>query len=75
MELLLYPKLGTFSRRVLLRRTRQPNAYTPRRHLLTRLSKETGMTMGQVWEQLEREREYLLNQNALLQTPQSPLNR
>jgi hypothetical protein len=65
MELLLYPKLGTFSRRVLLRRSRQANAYTPRRHLLARLSKETGMTMGQVWVQLEKEREYLLNQDAL----------
>jgi AraC-like DNA-binding protein len=60
MDLILYPKLGTFSRRVLLRRT-QPNAYKPRRHLLKRLSRETGMTMGQIWEQLEKEREYLLN--------------
>jgi hypothetical protein len=64
MELLLYPKLGTFSRRVLLRRTCQP-AYTPRRHLLARLSRETGMTMGQVWVQLEKEREYLLSCGAL----------
>ena len=59
MKLLLYPKLGTFSRRVLLRR--KPHAYTPRRHLLKRLSRQTGMTMGQVWAQLEAEREYLLN--------------
>jgi hypothetical protein len=66
MNLVLYPKLGTFSRRVLLRRTHQPNVYTPRRHLLARLSKETGMTMGQVWVQLEKEREYLLSQDALL---------
>jgi hypothetical protein len=63
MNLILYPKLGTVSRQVLLRRTRQPNAYTPRRHLLARLSRETGMTLGQVWEQLEREREYLLASN------------
>ncbi len=74
MELLLYPKLKTFSRRALLRRT-PAHTYTPRRHLLKRLSRETGMTIGQVWEQLEREREYLLNQNALPSTPQSPLNR
>ena len=65
MELLLYRRLGTFSRRVLLRHTRQPNAYTPRRRLLARLSRETGMTMGQVWVQLEKEREYLLNQSTL----------
>lgn len=63
MELILYRRLGTFSRRVLLRRSRQPNAYTPRRHLLARLSDETGMMMGEVWEQLEREREYLLASN------------
>jgi hypothetical protein len=65
MELILYRRLGTLSRRVLLRRISQPSPYTPRRHLLARLSKETGMTMGQVWVQLEREREYLLNQDAL----------
>jgi hypothetical protein len=63
MELLLYRRLGTFSRRVLIRHTCNSNAYTPRRHLLARLSHETGMTMGQVWEQLEREREYLLASN------------
>jgi hypothetical protein len=66
MELILYRRLGTLSRRVLLRRTRQSSAYTPRRHLLARLSKETGMTMGQVWVQLEKEQEYLLNQDVLL---------
>jgi hypothetical protein len=65
MELLFYPKLGTFSRRALLRRTQQLNSYTPRRPLLARLSRETGLTMGQIWVQLEKEREYLLNQNAL----------
>jgi AraC-like DNA-binding protein len=64
MELILYRRLGTFSRRVLVRRT-QPNAYTPRRHLLKRLSRETGMTMGQVWEQLEVERAYLLSQDTM----------
>ncbi len=64
MELILYRRLGTFSRRAFLRRTCNPNAYIPRRHLLTRLAKETGMTMGQVWEQLEKEREYLLHSDA-----------
>ena len=63
MELLFYPKLGTFSRRALLRRTQQPNSYTPRKPLLARLSRETGLTMGQVWVQLEREWEYLLPSN------------
>lgn len=65
MKLLLYPKLGTLSRRAFLRRTRQPNAYTPRRDLLIRLSRKMGMTPGEVWVQLEKEREYLLNQDAL----------
>ncbi len=44
---------------------RETRSYTPRRPLLARLSRESGLTMGQVWERLEAEREYLLNQKAL----------
>ena len=65
MELLFYPKLGTVSRRALTRRTRQNQTYTPRKPLLVRLSSKSGMTMGQVWAQLEMEREYLLAQDSL----------
>lgn len=74
MKLLFYPKLQTCSRRALLRRTK-PNVYTPRIHLLKRLARQTGMTMGQVWAQLEAEREHLLNRDALPETPKSPFNR
>jgi hypothetical protein len=63
MELLFYRKLGVCSRRAMLRR--ETRSYTPRRPLLARLSRESGLTMGQVWERLEAEREYLLNQKAL----------
>ena len=63
MELLFYRKLGVCSRRAMLRR--ETLRYTPRRPLLARLSRESGLTMGQVWERLEAEREYLLNQKAL----------
>lgn len=66
MELLFYPKLSTCSRRAITRRTRQthkgpqPYTYRPRGTLLVRLARENGMTVGQVWAQLDQEREYLL---------------
>ena len=71
MELIFYPQLGTRSKRALLRRTRQthkgpqPHTYRPKGTLLVRLARESGMTVGQVWTQLDKEREYLLNQDAL----------
>jgi len=70
MELLFYPKLGTRSRRALTRRFRQthrgqqPHTYRPKGTLLTRLARESGMTVEQVWAQLGKEREYLLNQES-----------
>lgn len=70
MELLFYPKLGTRSRRALTRRFRQthrgqqPHTYRPKGTLLTRLAHESGMTVEQVWAQLGKEREYLLNQES-----------
>ena len=66
MELLLYPKLGTRSRRALTRHTRQSHRgsqlhnYSPKGTLLQRLARETGMTIEQVYSQLQKEREYLL---------------
>jgi hypothetical protein len=70
MELLFYPKLGTRSRRALTRRFRQthrgqqPHTYRPKGTLLTRLARESGMTVEQVWAQLGKEREYLLKQES-----------
>jgi hypothetical protein len=70
MELLFYPKPGTRSRRALTRRFRQthrgqqPHTYRPKGTLLTRLAHESGMTVEQVWAQLGKEWEYLLNQES-----------
>ena len=66
MELLFWPKLGTRSRRALTRRTRQthrglkPHSYSPKGTLLQRLARENGMTVEQVYAQLQKERAYLL---------------
>ncbi len=66
MELLFYPTLGTRSKRALTRRTRQthrgsqPHTYRPKGTLLNRLARESGMTIDQVYAQLQKERAYLL---------------
>jgi hypothetical protein len=68
MNLTLYPKLGTRSKKALTRKFShwgKPYIYTPRGTLLLRLSRETGMTINQVRSQLEKEREYLLQQKYL----------
>jgi len=71
MDLIFYPKLGTRSKRALTRRfkatgSRETTAvYRPKGTLLTRLSRESGMTVSQVAEQLHKERHYLLNQDFL----------
>lgn len=71
MNLILYPKLGTRSRRALIRTNRRgfkkagTYSYSPKGTLLERLSRETGMTIDQVYSQLQKEREYLLNQDNL----------
>jgi hypothetical protein len=62
MNLILYPKLSTRSKKALIRKSGRwgkPYDYTPRGHLLTRLANETGLTVEQVWIQLQKEREYL----------------
>ncbi|ANV84620.1 hypothetical protein AWQ21_09620 [Picosynechococcus sp. PCC 7003] len=63
MEIVLYQKLSTRSRRSILRtkkRYGRPKPYKPRGQLLQRLAKETGWTIDQVHEQLLRERAVLL---------------
>lgn len=65
MELILYPKLGTCSRRAIRRsKTRygRPYEYRPRGNLLRRLSHETGLSLDGVLDQLRDERAYLLEQ-------------
>ncbi|MEG5048660.1 hypothetical protein [Microcoleus sp. B4-C1] len=68
MNLTLYPKLSTRSKKALTRkngRWGKPYKYTPRGNLLKRLAIETGLTVEQVWLQLQKEREYLIAQNYL----------
>jgi hypothetical protein len=63
MEILLYPRLSTRSRRALLKTKKQFGKqyhYSPRGDLLKRLSQETGMSIEQVYRQLHEERAYLL---------------
>jgi hypothetical protein len=63
MELILYPRLSTRSKKALVKtkkRFGRTYHYSPRGDLLERLSQETGMTIEQVCQQLKRERAYLL---------------
>jgi len=68
MNLTLYPRLSTRSKKALLRKNSywgKSYVYKPRGHLLERLARETGMTIYQVQSQLEQEREYLIAQKYL----------
>jgi len=68
MDLTLYPRLSTRSKKALTRKNSywgKPYVYRPRGNLLERLARETGTTVNQVRSQLEKEREYLLKQNDL----------
>jgi hypothetical protein len=71
VNLILYPKLGTRSKRALVRTNRRgfkktgSHSYSPKGTLLLRLARETGMTIHQVYAQLQEERTYLLSQDAL----------
>ncbi len=68
MDLTLYPRLNTRSKKALTRKNgRWGNLYLyrPRGRLLERLARETGMTINQVRSQLEKEREYLITQKYL----------
>jgi len=68
MNLTLYPKLSTRSKKALTRKNARwgkPYIYRPRGSLLERLARETGMTINQVRSQLEKERQYLIVQKYL----------
>lgn len=63
MELRLYYKLGTQSRRAIRRsKTRygRPYEYRPRGNLIRRLANETGQSYEQVLDQLMEERRELI---------------
>lgn len=67
MELILYPKLSTCSRRAIRRvngRWGTPYEYKPRGNLIRRLSEETGYSMEWVADRLMEERTYLISQGA-----------
>lgn len=63
MKLVVFPRLQTQSKRAFLK-TRgkygRPYQYQPRIDLLFRLQKELGLTVGEVLDQIGREREFLL---------------
>ena len=64
MELELYKRLSTRSRRAMKRekgKRGKTYCYQPRWNLLQRLSEETGLSTEQVYHQLQRERLYLLD--------------
>ena len=68
MQLILYPLLGTRSRRGLYKTHRLNHAYektyyVPRYDLVQRLSRETGLSPEQVYQQMARERDFLLGRH------------
>jgi len=71
VNLILYPKLGTRSKRALRRTDRRgfkkagTHSYSPKGTLLVRLARETGMPISEVYSQLQKERAYLLSQDTL----------
>jgi hypothetical protein len=63
MILICYPKLSTRSRRAICKdkaRWGKPYHYSPRGTLLQRLSRELGMSIQEVYQQLQKERAFLL---------------
>jgi hypothetical protein len=63
MDIVIYPLLGTTSRRAMVReksRFGRPYVYRPRGNLLDRLSAETGMSKEAVLRQIARERQQLI---------------
>jgi transposase len=63
MQLILYPKLSRDSKTALTREKKKwghPYIYNPRGDLLERLMDETGWTLDEVYNQLQKEREYIL---------------
>lgn len=67
MNLILYPRLSTRSRRAIKRsrgRWGNPYEYRPRGNLVARLAREMGWSREQVYDRLAEERDYLLRRNA-----------
>lgn len=63
MDLKLFPRLSTRSRRAIQRTKKRggdPYIYRPRGTLMARLAQETGMSVTEVYRQLLREREVLI---------------
>jgi hypothetical protein len=63
MELILYPRLNLRSKRAILRTKKRwghPVRYSPRQVLVERLAEELQMTPDQVLSQLQKERDFLL---------------
>ncbi len=63
MEIILYNQLSTRSRRALLKTKKQYGhryEYNPRGDLLHRLAQENGMTIEEVYNQLMKERAFLI---------------
>lgn len=65
MELVIYPRLSTRSRRALVRTNKQyGNLYTykPRGNLIRRLAQDLNWTPEKVLEQIKKERKHLTTQ-------------
>lgn len=63
MDIIIYPLLGTTSRKAMVREKSRfglPYIYRPRGDLLDRLSAETGMPKDSVLRQIARERQQLI---------------
>lgn len=63
VDLVVWPILNARSKRAILRQKKRwghPYEYKPRRDLLARLSEELKMTEEQVKDQIDKEREWLL---------------
>ncbi len=64
MEIFLYPRLSTRSKRAMLKtkgRFGRYYSYQPRITLIDRLARETGLSREEVMNQLWRERQFLLD--------------
>lgn len=63
MELIIYPRLSTRSKRAIIREKKRYGhryAYVPRYQLIERLKSELGWSTAEVLAQIARERKWLL---------------
>ena len=68
-DFLLYPKLSTCSKRAIRRAKRRngmPYNYVPHGNLIRRLSRETGLSIDDVYSRLIEERAEILRESGLL---------